>query len=278
MIQAPTESHQLVDEIVATLISRFKPRRIYLFGSRARGDARKDSDYDFLIEIERTPQEIGVRGGVTLLHDFPGAEIQIHFRHPGALERRKDDPGTIDWDVLREGKLLYSLPDLPAIRPGPDRTTVRERRGGVPRSFTGWLAAADRDMRIARYLSSDLGEFKDGICFHAQQAAEKFMKALIISRHTRPARTHDLVNLLSALRDLGIDLSDLEEDARFLTPFAVDLRYPHEVEEERTSKSVGHRMARPYEATESEARRALATAERVEAAVRLHLARQRSFP
>nr|MBA3342644.1 nucleotidyltransferase domain-containing protein [Gemmatimonadaceae bacterium] len=48
MIQAPPEPRGLVDEIVATLVSRFNPRRVYLFGSHARGDARPDSDYDFL--------------------------------------------------------------------------------------------------------------------------------------------------------------------------------------------------------------------------------------
>ncbi|HJQ13027.1 MAG TPA: HEPN domain-containing protein [Gemmatimonadaceae bacterium] len=270
MIQAVKQPGELVDEIVTTLITRFQPRRIYLFGSRARGDDRTDSDYDFLIEVEELPQGIRIHRGFILLYDFPRMEIQVHIRLPGVLERRKDDPGTVDWDVVREGKLLYALPGLATITPAADGGRVRERPGGPPRSVGGWLRAAEDDMRIAVHLSSDFDRFKTGICFHSQQAAEKFMKALIISRHRRPPRTHDLVELLDDLRNVGIELGGLEEDLRFLGPFAVDVRYPDDTKPGGISTSEIDRIARPYEATESEARRALATAERVEAAVRSH--------
>lgn len=269
-VQARAEPRALVDEIVRTLISRFHPRRIYLFGSRARGDERPDSDYDFLIEVENPPEGFRITPqGMTWLEDFPGTEIQVHVRYPGGLERKKDDPGTVDWDVVREGRLVFALEGLSAINPGPNGTTVRERPGDVPDSFGGWLVHAERDMRIAVHLSSDFGEFKEGICFHAQQAAEKFMKALIIARYARPPRTHKLTDLLGALRKLGIDLGDLHDDARFLSPFAVEVRYPEG--SKRGSSGEISRMAQPVEVSEPEARRALAVAQRIEAAVRKHL-------
>ncbi|MGI8400651.1 MAG: HEPN domain-containing protein [Gemmatimonadaceae bacterium] len=269
-VRAPAEPRELVDEIVATLVSRFQPRRIYLFGSRARDDSRPDSDYDFLIEIETRPEGVMItRQGMTWLNDFPDSEIQVHVRYPGALERKKDDPGTVDWDVIREGRLLFALPGLPAINPGPNRTTVRERPADVPDSFAGWLVHAERDMRAAAHLSSDLAEFKETICFHAQQAAEKFVKALIISRHAHPPRTHDLIELLAALRKLGIDFGDLDDDARFFAPFAVEVRY-REDRDESSQAGINWR-AQPVEVTESDARRALAVARLIEAAVRPHL-------
>jgi HEPN domain-containing protein/predicted nucleotidyltransferase len=270
MIQAPAESRDLVDEIVAKLISKFNPRRIFLFGSRARGDARRDSDYDFLIEIDEIPEGVKVtRQRMTWLSDFPQVEVQVHLRSPGQIERRKDDPGTIDWDVLREGRAIFAREGLPEIRPAPRRKTVRERPPGAPRSTAGWLAHAERDMRLAVHLSSDFEEWKEGICFHSQQAAEKFLKALIISRHERPARTHLLDQLVDHLRRLGIDPGATEDDAIFLSFFAVDVRYPEE--DEDGSIPGADWIARPIEVSEADARRAFDVARRIEIAVRANL-------
>lgn len=270
MIQAPANSRELVDEIVSILISKFHPRRIYLFGSRARGEARKDSDYDFLIEIDKAPEGVTVtRQGMTWLSDFSDAEVQVHLRYPGQLERRKDDPGTIDWDVVREGRLVFALKGLPGIIPAPKRKTVRERPGEVPVSFAGWLGHAERDMRLAIHLSSDFAAWKESICFHAQQAAEKFLKALIIAQHEHPAHTHELDQLVRDLGKLGFDLADLEADAKFLSPFAVDVRYPEE--EKRGSIPEFEWIARPIEVTEAQARRAFAVARSIETAVRRYL-------
>jgi plastocyanin len=48
-----------IDAIVTAIAERFRPRRIILFGSRARGDHRPDSDIDFLVEMDIEP---GVEG------------------------------------------------------------------------------------------------------------------------------------------------------------------------------------------------------------------------
>ncbi len=166
MIQAPADARSLVGEISERLISKFNPRRIYLFGSRARGDAHADSDYDFLIEVDTLPEDVLLTPqGMTWLRGFPGTEIQVHVRSPGALRRKKDDPGTIDWDVVREGRLLFSLKDLPAIKPGPAPRVVREGSRTPPESLGGWLSHAERDMRLARHLSSDFADWKGGHLF-----------------------------------------------------------------------------------------------------------------
>ena len=44
-----TETRDLLEQLVATLLAAGQPERIFLFGSRARGDARPDSDLDLLI-------------------------------------------------------------------------------------------------------------------------------------------------------------------------------------------------------------------------------------
>ncbi len=264
MIQAPADSPGIVDQIVATLISKFHPRRIYLFGSRARGDARADSDYDFLIEIENEPEGVMVtRQGMTWLEHFPGTEIQVHLRYKGALERRKDDPGTIDWDVIREGKLVFAVGDLPVLRAGAERGVVSEPRHDPPPSLSFWIDRADKDLRLSRHLASDFLSWKEPICFHCQQSAEKFLKALVVSQWKHPLKTHDLTDLLRSAGHFGFNLSDIERDCWSLTRYAVSARYP----DDDDPLVVGPQ----HEISEHDARQAIAAAERIARAIRAAL-------
>lgn len=69
----------------------------------------------------------------------------------------------------------------------------------------------------------------DVACFHAQQAAEKHLKALLVRQMIRPPRTHDLSRLCTAVRSTGYALPDVDDECRLLDPFAVDVRYPERV-------------------------------------------------
>lgn len=61
--------------------------------------------------------------------------------------------------------------------------------------------------------------------FHAQQCCEKAFKAVLAHRGIRYPFTHDLIALVDLLRDSGVVLPDVAEDAPTLTPFAVVYRY-----------------------------------------------------
>lgn len=86
-----------------------------------------------------------------------------------------------------------------------------------------WLQHADEDLLSARTLL----QYQQGgwriVAFHAQQAAEKALKAVLASQDAVLPRTHDLVALASLLPDdHGIDLADIAT----LNPWAVVGRYP----------------------------------------------------
>jgi HEPN domain-containing protein len=70
------------------------------------------------------------------------------------------------------------------------------------------------------------------IGFHAQQAVEKLLKAVLAGRGIDYPYTHDLVALIDLLRDRGLDVPGDVENARRLAPFAVELRYDDILEEE----------------------------------------------
>lgn len=64
------------------------------------------------------------------------------------------------------------------------------------------------------------------MCFHCQPCAEKYLKGLLEELGIAVAKTHDLEKLLTALRPHHPSLGSLKRGLRFLTDFAVDVRYP----------------------------------------------------
>ena len=99
-----------------------------------------------------------------------------------------------------------------------------QRKTGNPKP---WVRKAEQDYAAALTLSRKRKKpLPDVVCFHAQQCAEKYLKAFLVSRRIYFPKTHDLLALLKlstshepTLALLGPFLSDLR-------PYAVDIRYP----------------------------------------------------
>lgn len=65
--------------------------------------------------------------------------------------------------------------------------------------------------------------------FHAQQAAEKALKAVVVSLGLEVPRTHDLAALGHVILDSGTTLPLTVDQLRSLNPFAVEYRYDDEL-------------------------------------------------
>jgi len=89
-----------------------------------------------------------------------------------------------------------------------------------------WLAKAENDLLCIRNNLDNERIPWDAMCFHAQQAAEKMLKACLVSVGLTAPRTHDLLFLFRQCLDAGLDLHLIEMDCRFLNPFAIVARYP----------------------------------------------------
>jgi HEPN domain-containing protein/predicted nucleotidyltransferase len=211
--------------IVARITGDVRAWRIVLFGSRARGDATPDSDWDVYLEVDAPRESLKeIRDAVSSLLSRFGVSVDTKVARAGEIERRRDDPGTIEWDVAREGLLLYSDPAAPTTLAPPRR--IGEPPKDPPESMHEWLEAADRDWRHCEILRSANEDFSPEICWLSHQTCEKLLKALLVARHLRPERTHDLVRLLDALRDSGCALPGLGDGCRLLTKHAITPRYP----------------------------------------------------
>jgi HEPN domain-containing protein len=89
-----------------------------------------------------------------------------------------------------------------------------------------WLFRANEDVAVIQNLTqSDRQTYASTICFHAQQAVEKYLKALLAHKGVDFPRTHDIDFLLSECRNVTSGELD-HVDPKSLTDFGVSVRYP----------------------------------------------------
>jgi len=89
-----------------------------------------------------------------------------------------------------------------------------------------WVARADEDLSVARHLLAEKLPYHGAIGFHAQQAAEKFLKAYLVAHQVEFPKTHDLGRLLDLIAPVDGALATALAAAVQLTDYGVDLRYP----------------------------------------------------
>lgn len=87
-----------------------------------------------------------------------------------------------------------------------------------------WLRRARSNLALARAKDPDV--YPEDLCFEAQQAAEKAVKAVLIHWRRDVPRSHDLARLISLLEEAGEDVPAEVREAAELTPYAVLGRYP----------------------------------------------------
>ena len=88
----------------------------------------------------------------------------------------------------------------------------------------GWMLKAESDIENLTIMM-ERGRALDTACFHAQQGAEKYLKAFLSSNDIIFPRTHDVGELLVLCATIDERFSDLIEETAFLTDYAVELRY-----------------------------------------------------
>ncbi len=95
-------------EAVRRLVEAYKPERIYLFGSKARGDDGPDSDYDLLVIVpdDAAPERRRSRLAYEVLRGTgTAADVLVCTR--SYFEPRRSLKASLPGTVLREGRLLH---------------------------------------------------------------------------------------------------------------------------------------------------------------------------
>jgi HEPN domain-containing protein len=99
------------------------------------------------------------------------------------------------------------------------------------------VGKAEDDYRLAAKLARGREPFHDQLCFHCQQSAEKYLKALLEELGSTVPRTHNLDDVLSLLLPHHAPLRSFRRGLIFLTDFAVGTRYPGEHASKRQAAS-----------------------------------------
>ena len=95
-----------------------------------------------------------------------------------------------------------------------------------PKIINEWLGKADEDLHFADANLADGSEFYAQICFHFQQAAEKYLKAFIVAHDLKFEKQHDLIFLLKTCGGKEPSLLALIHKCEFLNISYIDTRYP----------------------------------------------------
>lgn len=100
-----------------------------------------------------------------------------------------------------------------------------------------WINKAEGDYATAeRELKAETNLNYDAVCFHAQQCAEKYLKAKLQEANIFFGKTHDLTSLLDLILPIEATWEHLRSNLQTLNAFAVSYRYPGDFADEAEAR------------------------------------------
>jgi uncharacterized protein len=223
---------KLLDPVVAY----FKPRRVILFGSAARGEAGRDSDIDLMVVVDDdTPPE--------KLTSQAGYQARRGYRRPAdvfpiraaAFERNRNIIGTLAAEADIDGIVVYGSPKGPPPMKPPD---PHARWEAVER----WLAVAINDRKtVAACMTAD-PPLRGSAAFHCQQAIEKLLKGFLTLAGKRSRKTHSLSQLGAAATASFPEITDLVSAVENWSSWVADFRYPGDPHPEPDDDELRHAL------------------------------------
>ncbi|MCK4309226.1 MAG: HEPN domain-containing protein [Candidatus Atribacteria bacterium] len=93
-----------------------------------------------------------------------------------------------------------------------------------------WLKRARSSLERAKIGKVSQGILYEDLCFDAQQTVEKSLKAILVKLNQSFPKTHSIGILLKLIEEAGVEIPENINQAKLLTAYAVDTRYPGDYE------------------------------------------------
>ena len=90
------------------IVERFRPEKVIVFGSCARGTATADSDVDFLVVMPLRDSRLKTCVEIRKVLRGFGVPKDVMVLTPAEFERFKDLPGSLAYPAAHEGRVLYA--------------------------------------------------------------------------------------------------------------------------------------------------------------------------
>ena len=106
-----------------------------------------------------------------------------------------------------------------------------------------WIKKAENDIEAALFLAETMFPTPiEIVCFHCQQAVEKYLKAYLVYNDQEPPKTHDLTELVKLCNAYDAYFLLLSPKCEYLVPFAAQTRYPGTIDpkEEDMKKALAY--------------------------------------
>jgi predicted nucleotidyltransferase len=107
-IQTPTVDASAIEGLIARIVASWSPEQIWLFGSRARGTAAPDSDWDLLVVVSDDVDEASLDPvSAWRLRKESGVRADIVPCRASDFREDSSTPNTLAFEASKHGQLVY---------------------------------------------------------------------------------------------------------------------------------------------------------------------------
>ena len=220
-------SREDIQAITDDIVREFTPLQVILFGSYAYGTPTEASDVDLLVVMDIPKSEFRNKA-VEIRQRIPSRfSLDLLVRSPEEIAYRVSYNDWFLRDITEKGDFLYGSGAYYNV--GNGRSTpdaIKKEQDRMNPLTLEWIEKAEEDYDMAQLAQQASRPFHNSICFHAQQAIEKYLKAWLQEADVPVPRTHDLEELLVLIVPTLPAWAQWQPDFKRITEYAVDARYP----------------------------------------------------